>query len=179
VPSEVWIWSRRESGTASWPRGECGREDRPCEKDTPVQARRHRAIECRRQGAHVQLVRQYEGYKPFADLGVNGKLTLAENIADLAGVTAAHDAWRASLHGKPAPVIGGLTGEQQFFLAFAQMYRAKFREPALRRVLLTNGHSPGMYRLLTVRNLDAWYDAFGVRPGDALYLAPADRVRPR
>jgi len=59
------------------------------------------------------------------------------------------------------------------------MYRAKFREPPLRRVLLTNGHSPGMYRLLTVRNLDAWYDAFGVRPGDALYLAPADRVRPR
>jgi putative endopeptidase len=124
-----------------------------------------------------QLVRQYEGYRPFADLGVNGKLTLAENIADLAGLTAAHDAWRASLHGKPAPVVGGLTGEQQFFLAFAQMYRAKWREPALRRTLLTNGHSPGMYRALTVRNLDAWYDAFGVQPGDALYLAPADRVR--
>ena len=123
-----------------------------------------------------QLVRQYERYKPFADLGVNGKLTLAENIADVAGVTMSYDAWRASLHGKPAPVVGGLTGEQQFFLAFAQMYRAKWREPALRRTLLTNGHSPGMYRALTVRNLDAWYDAFGVKPGDALYLAPADRV---
>jgi predicted metalloendopeptidase len=127
--------------------------------------------------ATSQLVRQYETYKPFPDLGVNGKLTLAENIADLAGVTAAFDAWRASLHGKPAPVVGGLTGEQQFFLAFAQLYRAKWREPALRRTLLTNGHSPGMYRALTVRNLDAWYDAFGVRAGDAQYLAPAERVR--
>ena len=124
-----------------------------------------------------RLVRQYETYKPFADLGVNGKLTLAENIADLAGVTAAFDAWRASLHGRPAPVVGGLTGEQQFFLAFAQLYRSKWREPALRRALLTNGHSPGMYRALTVRNLDAWYDAFGVRAGDRQYLAPADRVR--
>jgi predicted metalloendopeptidase len=123
-----------------------------------------------------QLVKQYDAYKPFPDLAVNGQLTLAENIADLGGITAAHDAWRASLHGKPAPVVAGLTGEQQFFLAWAQMYRAKFREPALRRTLLTNGHSPGMYRALTVRNLDAWYDAFGVRPGDAQYLAPADRV---
>ena len=124
-----------------------------------------------------RLVRQYEAYKPFPDLGVNGKLTLAENIADLAGATAAYDAWRASLHGRPAPVVGGLTGEQQFFLAFAQLYRSKWREPALRRTLLTNGHSPGMFRALTVRNLDAWYDAFGVRPGDAQYLAPAERVR--
>ena len=127
--------------------------------------------------ATSRLVRQYEAYRPFADLGVNGKLTLAENIADLAGVTAAFDAWRTSLHGKPAPVVGGLTGEQQFFLAFAQLYRAKWREPALRRTLLTNGHSPGMFRALTVRNLDAWYDTFGVRAGDAQYLAPAERVR--
>ena len=74
-------------------------------------------------------------------------------------------------------MVGGLTGEQQFFLAFAQLYRSKWREPALRRTLLTNGHSPGMYRALTVRNLDAWYDAFGVRPGDAQYLPPAERVR--
>jgi predicted metalloendopeptidase len=127
--------------------------------------------------ATSRLVRQYEAYKPFPDLGVNGRLTLAENIADLAGVTAAFDAWRASLHGKPAPVVGGLTGEEQFFLAFAQLYRSKWREPALRRTLLTNGHSPGMYRALTVRNLDPWYDAFGVKPGDAQYLAPAERVR--
>jgi predicted metalloendopeptidase len=124
-----------------------------------------------------RLVQQYGAYHPFPDAAVNGQLTLAENIADLAGITAALDAWRASLGGKPAPVIGGLTGEQQFFLAFAQMYRAKFREPALRRLLLTNGHSPGFYRALTVRNLDPWYRAFGVEPGEKLYLAPAERVR--
>jgi predicted metalloendopeptidase len=124
-----------------------------------------------------QLARQYDAYKPFPDLAVNGRLTLAENIADLAGVTAAYDAWRASLGGKPAPRVGGLTGERQFFLGFAQIWRSKYREPALRRTLLTNGHAPGPYRALTVRNLDAWYDAFGVRPGDKVYLAPADRVR--
>jgi putative endopeptidase len=124
-----------------------------------------------------QLVRQFDAYKPFPDAGVNGRLTLAENIADLAGVTAAYDAWRASLGGKPAPVVGGLTGDQQFFLSNAQVWRAKFREPALRRLLLTNGHAPGFYRALTVRNLDAWYDAFGVRQGDSLYLAPTERVR--
>jgi putative endopeptidase len=124
-----------------------------------------------------RLVRQFDAYKPFPDAGVNGRLTLAENIADLAGITAAYDAWRASLGGKPAPVVGGFTGDQQFFLSNAQIWRAKFREPALRRHLLTNGHAPGFYRALTVRNLDAWYDAFGVRPGDSLYLAPAERVR--
>ena len=124
-----------------------------------------------------QLVRQYDAYRPFPDAGVNGRLTLAENIADLAGVTAAYDAWRASLGGKPAPVVGGFTGDQQFFLSYAQTWRAKFREPALRRLLLTNGHAPGFYRALTVRNLDAWYDAFGVRQGDSLYLKPAERVR--
>jgi predicted metalloendopeptidase len=127
--------------------------------------------------ATSRLVQQYDEYRPFPDAGVNGQLTLAENIADLAGITAALDAWRASLNGRPAPAIGGLTGEQQFFLAFAQMYRSKFREPALRRLLLTNGHSPGFYRALTVRNLDPWYDAFSVRPGEKLYLAPAERVR--
>jgi predicted metalloendopeptidase len=92
-------------------------------------------------------------------------------------VTASYDAWRATLHGKPAPVVGGLTGDQQFFLSFGQMYRSKFREAALRRSILTNGHSPGMYRALTVRNLDAWYAAFGVKAGDKLYLAPGERVR--
>lgn len=124
-----------------------------------------------------RLVRQYEAYKPFPDLAINGRLTLAENIADLAGVTASYDAWRATLGGKPAPAVGGLTGDQQFFLAFGQMYRSKFREAALRRSILTNGHSPGMYRALTVRNLDAWYAAFGVKAGDKLYLAPGERVR--
>jgi putative endopeptidase len=124
-----------------------------------------------------QLVRQYDAYKPLPDLAVNGQLTLAENIADLAGLTASYDAWRASLGGKRAPVVGGLTGDQQFFLSWAQSRRMKLREAALRRILLTNGHAPSYYRALTVRNLDAWYDAFGVRQGDSLYLAPAERVR--
>ena len=124
-----------------------------------------------------QLVRQYDGYRPFPDLAVNGRLTLSENIADLAGLTAAYDAWRTSLAGKAAPVVGGLTGDQQFFLSFAQVWRSKMRDPALRQRVLTDGHAPGQYRALTVRNLDAWYQAFDVQPGQAEYLAPADRVR--
>ncbi|HEX7238661.1 MAG TPA: M13 family metallopeptidase, partial [Longimicrobiaceae bacterium] len=125
----------------------------------------------------ARLARQYDAYRPLPDLAINGDLTLAENIADLAGLAAAYDAWRASLGGREAPVVGGLTGDQQFFLSFAQTWRASYREPTLRRILLTDGHSPAPFRALTVRNLDPWYDAFSVRPGDALYLAPADRVR--
>ncbi len=124
-----------------------------------------------------QLVQQYNGYRPFPDLAVNGKLTLTENMADLAGITASYDAWRASLKGKPAPKVAGLTGDQQFFLSFEQVWRSKFRDAALRQTVLTNGHAPGMYRALTVRNLDAWYQAFGVMPGDGLYLSPKERVR--
>lgn len=124
-----------------------------------------------------QLVKQYDSYRPFPDLAVNGKLTLSENMADLAGITAAYDAWRASLKGRPAPKVGGLTGDQQFFLSFEQMWRSKFRDAALRQTVLTNGHAPGMYRALTVRNLDAWYQAFNVAPGDSLYLGPKERVR--
>jgi putative endopeptidase len=125
----------------------------------------------------TRLARQYDAYRPLPDLAINGNLTLAENIADLAGLAAAYDAWRASLGGREAPVVGGLTGDQQFFLSFAQTWRARYREPLLRRILLTDGHSPGPFRALTVRNLDPWYDAFSVRPGEALYLAPAERVR--
>jgi putative endopeptidase len=124
-----------------------------------------------------QLVKQYDGYRPFPDLAVNGKLTLSENMADLAGITAAYDAWRAFLHGRPAPRVGGLTGDQQFFLSFEQVWRSRFRDAALRQTVLTNGHAPGMYRALTVRNLDAWYQAFQVAPGDSMYLSPGDRVR--
>ncbi len=123
------------------------------------------------------LVRQYDAYRPLPDVAINGKLTLTENIADLAGLTAAYDAWKASLGGRPAPVVGGLAPDQQFFLSFAQVWRTKFREPALRQSLLTNGHSPGPYRARTVRNLDAWYRAFDVQPGEKLYLAPGSRVR--
>ncbi|MEO8200060.1 MAG: M13 family metallopeptidase [Gemmatimonadota bacterium] len=124
-----------------------------------------------------QLVRQYDGYKPFPDLAVNGRLTLTENMADLAGITAAYDAYHASLGGKPAPMVGGLTGDQQFFLSFGQVWRTKFREQSLRGRILTDGHAPGQYRALTVRNLDAWYEAFSVAPGELLYLKPEDRVR--
>jgi putative endopeptidase len=122
------------------------------------------------------LAAQYSAYKPFPDANVDGKLTLGENIADLAGLNAAFDAWHASLGGQPAPMQDGLTGEQQFFLSFAQTWRRKQREASLRQLLKTNGHAPAQYRALTVRNLDAWYAAFDVKPGQALFLAPPARV---
>lgn len=124
-----------------------------------------------------KLVKQYDGYEPIKGQHIQGGLTLGENIADLAGLTVALDAYHRSLHGKPAPVIGGLTGDQRFYLAWAQVWRIKYREPALRSQLLSDPHSPGPFRAATVRNLDAWYAAFGAKPGEKLYLAPADRVR--
>ena len=127
--------------------------------------------------ASQALVRQYNSYEPFAGLHLNGELTLGENIADLAGLAAAYDAYHASLGGRPAPVIGGLTGDQRFFLGYAQSRREHTREAALRNLIATDGHAPGRYRAETVRNLDAWYAAFGVRPGQRLYLAPEARVR--
>ena len=125
----------------------------------------------------TQLVKQYDAYRPFPDLAVNGKLTLGENIADVAGLAAAYDAYKMSLGGKRAPVVAGLSGDQQFFLSFAQSWRLKMREPALRQQILQDGHAPDQYRADTVRNLDAWYAAFDVRQGEALYLDPKDRVR--
>lgn len=122
------------------------------------------------------LADQYDAYAPFPDLHVNGKLTLAENIADVAGLSAAYDAYRTSLNGKEAPVIGGLTGDQRFFIAFAQAWRTKAREKAMRQTVATDAHAPGQYRALTVRNLEAWYKAFDVKPGDALYLPPEKRI---
>ncbi|HVY85622.1 MAG TPA: M13 family metallopeptidase [Caulobacterales bacterium] len=123
------------------------------------------------------LAEQYSAYEPLPGLHVNGPLTLGENLADLAGLQAALEAYHASLHGQPAPVINGLTGDQRFFIAYAQTWSSKLREPALRQRIATDGHAPGMYRALTVRNLDAWYQAFNVQPGDTLYLAPDKRVR--
>lgn len=128
------------------------------------------------QASSVQLVKQYDGYHPFPDLAVNGKLTVSENIADVAGLAAAYDAYRLSLGGKAAPIVDGFTGDQQFFISFAQTWRTKIREPALRQRIVTDGHAPPEYRADTVRNLDTWYDVFGVKPGQGLYLAPADRV---
>jgi len=127
--------------------------------------------------ASAQLAAQFDKYRPFPDLAVNGKQTLSENIADVAGLSASHDAYVLSLHGKPAPVIDGLTGDQRFFLAFAQSWRNKTRDAALRQQILTDGHAPAMYRAITVRNLDPWYPAFDVKPGQKLYLAPKDRVQ--
>jgi putative endopeptidase len=123
------------------------------------------------------LAKQYDAYRPFADASVNGKQTLGENIADLAGLAASFDAYQLSLGGKPAPEVEGLTGDQQFFLAFAQGWRGKLREAKLRSRLVTDGHAPPEYRGDTVRNLDAWYTAFDPKPGQALFLAPAERVR--
>ncbi len=124
-----------------------------------------------------QLVKQYDAYEPLPGLHIKGGLTLGENMADLAGLALAYDAYHRSLGGKPAPVIGGLTGDQRFFLGYAQVWRIKFREPALRSQVISNEHSPGPYRTAEVRNVDTWYKAFGVKPGDKMYLAPKDRVK--
>ncbi len=129
------------------------------------------------EAATAQLAAQYDTYKPFPDLAVNGKQTLGENIADVAGIAAAYDGYRASLMGKTAPVQDGFSGDQQFFIAFAQNWGAKTREAALRQEVMTDPHAPGEYRAQTVRNIDAWYAAFDVKPGEKLYLSAGDRVR--
>jgi putative endopeptidase len=127
--------------------------------------------------AAAQLVAQYNAYRPLPDLGVNGQQTLSENIADVAGLSAAYDAYRLTLKGREAPARQGFSGDQQFFVSFAQSWRDKFREPLLRQLLLTDGHAPSEYRADTVRNLDAWYAAFKVPATAKLYLAAPDRVR--
>jgi putative endopeptidase len=128
------------------------------------------------QASGAKLAAQFSTYKPFPDVAVNGKQTLGENIADLAGLGAAYDAWRTSLGGKEAPMVSGLTGDQQFFLGFAQAWMSKERDEEVRFQLVADGHAPPHYRTLTVRNLDPWYAAFGVKEGDALFLKPTDRV---
>lgn len=125
----------------------------------------------------TKLAMQYDAYKPFPDLSIHGKQTLGENIADVAGLSAAYDGYRTSLAGKPAPEQDGLSGDQQFFIAFAQSWALKTREAALRQQVLTDPHAPAEYRTATARNLDAWYAAFHVQPGEKLYLPPAERVR--
>jgi putative endopeptidase len=129
------------------------------------------------QDVTARLAAQYDTYKPFPDLSVNGKQTLAENIADVAGLSAAYDGYRASLGGKPGLDQGSFTGDQQFFIAFAQNWARKARDAALRQQVVTDPHAPGQYRADTVRNIDAWYVAFDVKPGEMLYLPPSDRVR--
>jgi endothelin-converting enzyme/putative endopeptidase len=127
--------------------------------------------------ATAKLAAQYDTYKPFPDISVNGKQTLGENIADVAGLSAAYDGFRASLEGTPAPVKDRFSGDQQFFVAFGQNWGTKPRESALRQQVMTDPHAPAQYRADTVRNIDAWYPAFNVQSGDSLYLAPAERVQ--
>ncbi len=122
--------------------------------------------------ASKKLVDQYSAYEPLPGVHINGEQTLGENIADVA-----YDAYHLSLRGKPAPLIDGLTGDQRFFLAFAQGWRTKTREPALRVQIVADGHAPAPERARTVRNIDSWYDAYDVKSGQKLYLAPGDRVR--
>ena len=122
------------------------------------------------------LAAQFDAYKPFPDLAVNGHQTLSENIADVAGLLAAYDAYRLSLHGHPDVVKDGLSGDQRFFISFAQSWRSKIRDAELRREIATDGHAPEQYRADAVRNLDPWYDAFQVQSPQKLYLGPPDRV---
>jgi putative endopeptidase len=123
------------------------------------------------------LGRQYDAYEPLPGMHVQGKLTMGENVADLAGLTIAYDAYHAALGGRPAPVLGGFTGDQRFYLGWAQVWRQNYREPILRQLLLTDPHSPTNYRADVVRNLHPWYAAFNPQPGQKLYLAPDQRVR--
>jgi endothelin-converting enzyme/putative endopeptidase len=123
------------------------------------------------------LAAQYDAYHPFHDLAVKGHQTLGENIADVAGLSTAYDAYVSSLNGKPAPVFQGFSGDQQFFISFAQSWRNKTREAAMRMQIASDGHAPAEFRAATVRNLDAWYSAFSVQPNQKLYLPEKDRVR--
>jgi putative endopeptidase len=117
-----------------------------------------------------RLVAQFNQYEPLPGVHVNGAQTLSENIADVAGLSAAYDGYRASEGGSKKK-------DQTFFLSFAKVWQSKQRPEALRRAVLTDGHAPAQYRVDTVRNIDAWYPAFDVKPGEKLYLAPAERVR--
>jgi predicted metalloendopeptidase len=123
------------------------------------------------------LAAQYSTYSPLPGTHINGELTLGENIADLSGLTVAHRAYLAALAGAPAPVMDGFTGEQRFFLGFAQVWRDKERDESLRSSLLTDPHSPGEFRTDGVLpNVDAFYQAFNVKPGDRLFRQPQNRI---
>jgi putative endopeptidase len=123
------------------------------------------------------LAKQYDGYEPLPGMHINGHLTLGENTADLAGLALALDAYRTSLNGKPGPVIDGFAAEQRFFMGYAQIYRSLSREDYMRQALATDPHSPGEWRSAEVRNVDAWYAAFAVKPGQKSYLEPDQRVK--
>jgi len=125
-----------------------------------------------------KLGAEYAAINPIEDLHINPGLTMGENIGDNSGLMQAYRAYHVSLHGKPAPVIGGYTGDQRFFMGYAQIWRTKFRDAALRNQLLTNPHSPGMARaFVPLTNNDAFMQAFGVKPGDKMWRDPKDRVK--
>jgi len=124
------------------------------------------------------VVNQYSGYSPLEGVNLNGKLTLGENTADNGGLRIAYMALMDTLGGKLPPKIDGFSAEQRFFLGWAQVWREKIRDEAQRQRLVSDPHSPAFYRVNgVIRNVDAWYSAFQVQPGDKLYVAPADRVR--
>jgi putative endopeptidase len=124
-----------------------------------------------------RLAAQYDAFSPLEGIHVNGRLTLGENIGDNGGLQVSHHAYGLALNGAEAPVLEGITGEQRFFLGWAQAWRGLIRDAALRNQILTDPHSPSSYRCNgTVRNMDSWYAAFNVQAGQALYLTPADRV---
>lgn len=124
-----------------------------------------------------RVVDQYGAYEPLAGKKVNGQLTLGENMADLAGVTIAYDAYKLSLAGKAPKIVDGFNDDQRFFLGFGQIWQNKQREAVLLQQLTTDPHTPGQFRPYVVRNLDAWYAAFDVKPGDKFYLKPEERAR--
>jgi predicted metalloendopeptidase len=124
------------------------------------------------------LAAQYDEFTALPGLKVNGRLTLGENIGDLGGISVAYDAYHRSLRGRAPPVLDGITADQRFFLSFAQVWRGLDRDEALRSQVLSDPHSPGRFRVNgVVRNVDAWYAAFGVTESDKLYLPAAERVR--
>jgi len=124
------------------------------------------------------LASQFDQFEPFPGFKVNGRFTLGESIGDLTGVTIAYAAYRLSLDGREAPVIDGMTGDQRFFIGWAQVWRRKHREDDLKNRLLVDPHPPAEYRVNgTVRNVPAFYSAFGVKEGDQLYLPPDHRVK--
>ncbi|MDQ3495366.1 MAG: peptidase M13 [Pseudomonadota bacterium] len=128
----------------------------------------------------AKLGAQYEGYEfpQLPGMSINGKVSMGENIGDLGGLTIALEAYRRSLGGQPAPVIDGFSGEQRLFMGWAQVWRTLWRDDALRQQLVNGTHSPGHIRAFApLRNIDAWYDAFGITQADPLWIAPADRVR--
>jgi putative endopeptidase len=121
---------------------------------------------------------QYDAYEPLPGVHVNGSLTMGENIADLGGLTMGLEAYHASLHGQPAPVIDGLTGDQRVFLGWAQAWRGKVSDDFVKKQVVSDPHSPRQFRVLgPTRNIDAWYEAFSVKEGDRMYVAPDKRVR--